>query len=203
MPTRGSYGASVSVRRQARGEERQKVILRATLALIEGSGVDAVTHRAVSSACDVPLGSVTYYYPTRAGLLGQALELWVDEEVERLSELAADLEAEQLSPREVAARWAELLSGNDPHQVSQFELYLQASRAPELRQAAAAAFAAYERVAAAALRAAGMDDRAAETAAPLFVALADGMGLRRLAATDAWPGQDQALATLFEAFRAT
>jgi DNA-binding transcriptional regulator YbjK len=193
----------VSVRRQARGEERRKVILRATLALIEASGVDAVTHRAVSGVCDVPLGSVTYYFPTRSGLLCEALELWVEEEVERLSGLAAAMESERLSTAEVGARWAELLRGNDPHQVPQFELYLQASRIPELRAAAAAAFAAYERVAVAALTAVGMDAGAAERAAPVFVALADGMGLRRLAASgDDWPGQDEALVRLFEAFRA-
>src|SRR5829696_9445993 len=133
----------MSVRRQARGEERRREILHATLALIERGGVEAVTHRAVGEAAGVPLGSVTYYFPTSDELLREALELWVAEEVERLEGLAAAIASEELSPEEGAARWGELLRGNDPHQVAQFELYLQASRRPELRSAAAAAFAAY------------------------------------------------------------
>ena len=91
-----------------------------------------------------------------------------------------------------------MLSGNDPHQIAQFDLYLQAARDPSLRSAAAEAFAAYERVAAAALRAAGLADP--ERVAALFVALADGLGLRRLAAPGAGPAADEALVELFEAF---
>ena len=189
----------MAVKRQARGEERRKLILHATLGLIERSGIEAVTHRAVGEACSVPLGSVTYYFPTRDGLLCDALELWVAEEVERLSGLAAAIEAEQLTASEGAARWGELLRGNDPHQVAQFELYLHASRTPELREAAAAAFAAYESVAAAALKAAGLPAADAERSAALFVALADGMGLRRLADPDARAAFDSALGDLFAA----
>jgi DNA-binding transcriptional regulator YbjK len=191
----------VGVKRQARGEERRRLILRATLELIERSGIDAVTHRAVGEASDVPLGSMTYYFPTRDGLLCEALELWVAEEVERLEGLTAAIEAEQLSPREGAERWGELLRGNDPHQVAQFELYLYASRTPELREAAAEAFAAYERVAAAALRTAGLGAEEAARSAALFVALADGMGMRRLAEPGARERFDGALGELFEAMR--
>ena len=184
----------MSVHRQARGEERRLQILHATLELIERSGVEAVTHRAVGEASGVPLGSVTYYFPTKDALLREALECWVDEEVARLEEVTAAIEREQLSPEEAATRWSELLRGNDPHQVAQFDLYLQAARNPELRAVASAAFAAYERVTAAALRAAGLAD---ESAAPLFVALADGLGLRRLADPGGGPAADAALVELF------
>lgn len=190
----------MGVERQARGEERRRHILRATLGLIEQSGVEAVTHRAVGEASGVPLGSVTYYFPSKDGLLREALELWVAEEVERLEALAAAIEAEHVSPQEGAARWSDLLSANDPHQVAQFELYLQAARTPELRDAVRAAFAAYERVAAAGLRAAGLE--APEQAAQLFVALADGMGLRRVADPEAAASFEAALVELFEALAA-
>src|SRR4051812_44563020 len=187
----------MSVRRQARGEERRREILHATLALIERGGVGVVTHRAVGDASGVPLGSVTYYFPTKDELLREALECWVSEEVDRLSAVAAAIEGEQLSPEERAARWGELLRGNDPHQIAQFDLYLQAARDPSLRGAVAEAFTAYERVAAAALRAAGLED--AERVAPMFVALADGLGLRRLADPGTGPAADEALVALFEA----
>lgn len=183
--------------RQARGEERRRHILRATLELIERHGVEAVTHRAVGDASGVPLGSVTYYFPSKDGLLRDALELWVDEEVDRLEHLAAAIDAERVSPEEGAARWSRLLAANDPHQVAQFELYIQAARTPELRDAVRAAFTAYERVAAAGLRAAGLDDP--ESAAALFVALADGMGLRRIADPESAAPFDAALVELFEA----
>src|SRR4051812_20555194 len=186
----------MSVRRQARGEERRQEILHATLELIERGGVEAVTHRAVGEASGVPLGSVTYYFPTKDELLREALECWVTEEVERLSSVAAAIESENLSPAEGAARWGELLRGNDPHQIAQFDLYLQAARDPSLRDAAAEAFAAYERVAAAALGALGLPG--GERVAPLFVALADGLGLRRLADPGAGPAADAALVELFE-----
>src|SRR3954451_10777054 len=145
----------MSVRRQARGEERRQEILHATLELIERGGVEAVTHRAVGEASGVPLGSVTYYFPTKDELLREALECWVSEEVERLSAVAAAIEGEQLSPEERAARWGELLRGNDPHQIAQFDLYLQAARDPSLRGAVAEAFTADERVGGAGLPAAG------------------------------------------------
>src|SRR4051812_13371512 len=179
----------MSVRRQARGEERRQEILHATLELIERGGVEAGTHRAVGEgsggplgsvtyyfptkdellrealewwgtgevgrpaavgagagggrpgpgaggdASGLPLGSVTYYFPTKDELLREALECWVTEEVERLSSVAAAIESENLSPAEGAARWGELLRGNDPHQIAQFDLYLQAARDPSLRDA--------------------------------------------------------------------
>jgi DNA-binding transcriptional regulator YbjK len=187
----------MTISRQARGEERRLHILRTTLGVIERQGVEGVTHRAVGDAAGIPLGSVTYYFPSKDGLLRDALELWVSDEVDRLEELAAAIEAEQASPRESAVRWSELLTANDPHQVPQFELYLQAARTPELRDAVRAAFGAYERVAAAALRAAGLSDP--ERAAPLFVALADGMGLRRVADPEAAAPFDAALIDLFDA----
>ena len=177
-----------------RGEERRREILHATLGLIEKGGVEAVTHRAVGEASDVPLGSVTYYFPTKDELLREALECWVSEEVGRLEAVVAAIEGEGLSPAEAAARWSELR--RDPHQVAQFDLYLAAARDPGLRSAAAEAFAAYERVAAAALRAAGLSEP--ERAASLFVALADGLGLRRLADPSGGPAADEAMVELFE-----
>lgn len=186
----------MSVQRQARGEERRRTILHATLQLIERRGIEAVTHRAVGDASDVPLGSVTYYFPTKDALLREALELWVADEVERLEQVTATIEREHLSPEEGAARWSELLRGNDPHQLAQFELYLQAARTPELRSAAAEAFAAYERVVATALRAVGLAEY--EQAASLFVALADGLGLRRLADPEAGAAADAAMVELLE-----
>ena len=59
------------------------------------------------------------------------------------------------------------------------ELYLQAYRDPGLRPAAMRCFAAYDRLAGAALRALGVSEP--DAVATLMVAIIDGLQLRRLA----------------------
>jgi DNA-binding transcriptional regulator YbjK len=175
--------------RQARGLERRERILRATLAVIAHAGVPAVTHRTVADDAGVSLGSVTYYFATKDDLLREALLLFVEEEVARLSALAAQLDAEALPLTDVADRFAALLEAQDS--VAQFELYLEAARNPALREAAGACFAAYEEVAEAALRSAGVPDP--ERHAPLVLALVDGAGLRRGAVPGSGPDLREAL----------
>jgi TetR/AcrR family transcriptional regulator, regulator of biofilm formation and stress response len=166
--------------RQARGEERRERILRATLAVIGRDGIAAVTHRRVAEEAGVPLGSLTYWFAAKDDLLREALRRFVDEEAARLHAIAEEL-GSGADPAEAAARFAAVLEEPDEpgEQRAQFELYLEAARNPALRDIAAEAFQAYEEVAVAALRAAGVED--AEEAAPLFVSLADGIGMRRQA----------------------
>jgi DNA-binding transcriptional regulator YbjK len=186
--------AESRVPQQARGEERRERILRATLTVIADSGIAAVTHRRVAEEAGVPLGSLTYWFATKDDLLREALRRFVDEEAERLREVAEALEA-GADPPTVAARFAEILeAGSGDDQVAQFELYLEAARNPALRDIAAESFRAYEDVATAALRAVGLPDPAG--AAPLFVSLADGLGLRRQAAGTAPPLDDLLVALL-------
>jgi TetR/AcrR family transcriptional regulator, regulator of biofilm formation and stress response len=160
-------------RRQARGDARAQAILAAALAVVARGGVAAASHRAVAAEAGVPPAAVTYYFGSRAELLKAALEHFVDEEVARLRELAQALQG--LDAAEVAASFATELARHEPG-LAQFELYLEAARDPGLRETAARCFAAYEEVAAAAMMAAGVEADPA-----LVVALADGIGLRRLA----------------------
>ena len=175
-------GAS-RVPQQARGEERRERILRATLGVIARDGIAAVTHRRVAAEGDVPLGSLTYWFATKDDLLREALRLFVDEETERLRRVGEGL-TDDMSPEEIANRFAEVLeSSGDTDQLAQFELYLEAARNPALREVAQQCFAAYEEISRLALRAAGVEAPGALPA--LFVALADGLGLRRMGAGDA------------------
>ena len=172
--------AESRIPQQARGEERREHILRATRRVIGHSGIAAVTHRRVAEEAGVPLGSLTYWFATKDDLLREALRRFVELEAARLRQVAAELGA-HADPAEVATRMAGVLDENaGPEQIAQFELYLEAARNPALRDIAAEAFAAYEEVAVAALRAAGVEDP--EELGALFVALADGVGLRRQAA---------------------
>jgi TetR/AcrR family transcriptional regulator, regulator of biofilm formation and stress response len=171
-------------RTQARGDARRQLILEGALALIAREGTAAASHRAVAAEAGVPPTAVTYYFGSRADLLKAALEFYVDEEAAALGALARALEG--CPPEEVAERFATALTKRDPG-LAQFELYLEARRQPALRETAARCFAAYEEVARAALTAAGLDADPA-----LVLAVADGIGLRRLAL-----GDDRDLAELF------
>ena len=188
--------------RQPRGEQRRRRILQAALAVIGSEGIGAVTHRSVAEVAQVPLGSLTYYFESKEDLLREALLLFVAEETARLRALGESLGSERLTPEEIAERFAEALVGTDPDQVAQFELYLEASRNPALREPAAACFAAYEEVCVIALRAAGVADGA--RFAPLFVGLADGLNLRRVAAPGPHDGAELAagLAALLHSLEA-
>ena len=182
--------------RQARGRARRRDILVATLALVRRGGIAAVTSRAVAREAGVPLGSLSYYFDGKDDLLEQALLLHVDEEVARLREISDTLTAdEEPDPQEAARAFMSVLREGDLATIAQFELYLEAGRNPALREAAARCFAAYEEVVATALAAAGLPD--AESAAPLFVAFADGLGLRQLAAPDSALALDEGLLRLF------
>ena len=180
--------------RQARGVERHARILRAALAVIQREGVAGVTHRTVAAEAGVPLGSLTYYFPAKDDLLREALLLFVEAEISRLGVLAAALAGRSLDPEQVATGFAALLEASDPEQVSQFELYLEAARNPALQEAAAECFAAYEKLAAAALRSAGVPDP--DKRAALIVAMADGLGMRRAAAPGTGPELRDALLAL-------
>jgi DNA-binding transcriptional regulator YbjK len=182
------------VPQQARGEERRERILRATLSVIGRSGIGAVTHRSVAEEAGVPLGSLTYWFGTKDDLLREALRRFVATEAERLRGVAERLGA-GASPADLATQYAAELEGSQgPEQIAQFELYLEAGRNPALQDIARESFRAYEEVAIAALRAAGAPDP--ERLAPLFVALADGLGLRRMAA-GATPPLDAMMLELF------
>ena len=183
--------------RQTRGEERIDEILRATLGVIRREGLGAVTHRTVSDASGVPLGSLTYYFATKQDLLRAALQLFVAEDVARLRATAVELLAAGAGGEQVVERFAAVLAAEETGGVAQFDLYLEASRDPVLRETAVESLRAYEEVAELGLRAAGVPDPAG--AARVVVATIDGLGLHRLAAGDEAP---DIAATLMRLWRA-
>ncbi len=170
--------------RQDRAEARRERILRATLEVIGEAGIAAVTHRAVAERAGVPLGSMTYYFASKDDLLRESLLLFVEEEVVRLHALSASIVGSGLTVEQIAQAFAEELASHAHAErvltVAQFELYLESARNEALQAAAARCFEAYEDVTEAALGAVGVEDPGSSTA--LFVALSDGLALRRLAA---------------------
>jgi len=177
-PTKGREAPEAIDRRRA--PETRERILRATLALLAEEGTAALSNRRIAAAADVSLGSLTYHFPSQASLLRESLLLYVGEEVERLEAIAAALRERDPSPAEVAADVEALIGrpGGGPGPLAELELHLQAARDPELQEASARCFAAYEALAASALGTLGVADPARHASA--FVALITGLGVRRL-----------------------
>jgi DNA-binding transcriptional regulator YbjK len=188
------------VARRRRGDDRVDEILRATLEVIRREGLGAVTHRTVAKASGVGLGSLTYYFTSKQDLLRAALRRFVEEDTARLRATAEQLIVAGASGPEVVERFAAQLESEATAGAAQFELYLEASRDPELRATAVESLRAYAEVAALGLRAAGVPQP--EDAAAVVVAAIDGLGLHRLAAGPDAPPAGPLLARLWRALSA-
>ena len=163
-------------RREAQRAERRGAILDATVAILTSEGIDAVTHRAVARAADVPLAATTYYFSSKDELIGEALSTLVDDEIERLDERARELGPALRSPSDAAAAVAETLCPDAAALgglLAKLELYLEAARRPGLRQTAVDWQRAFTELATSSLALAGAGDPA--RMAPLLVAAADGI----------------------------
>jgi AcrR family transcriptional regulator len=157
-------------------------MLRATLELIAGGGIAAVTNRRVAASAGVSLGSLTYHFTSQTQLLRESLLLYVEEETARRERIARDLASEKPGVEQVAEVIEQLVAipSDIPQQIAELELHLHAARDPELRAASERCFDAHEQIAAAALAALGIPD--GHRHAPTVVALMTGLAVRRLAA---------------------
>jgi AcrR family transcriptional regulator len=164
----------------ALGEARRR-LLEATLDVIGTEGIGAVTNRRVASRAGVSLGSLTYHFASQAELLRESLILQVDREVARIEAITARIGQAGVTLEDLVAEAEGLVAQTsaDPAQLAELDLHLHAARDPELRAASARCFAAYDELAAAALRALGLPD--ADARAHLVVAMLNGLALRRLA----------------------
>lgn len=156
-------------------------ILHATLRVIAAGGIAAVSNRRVASEASVALGSLTYHFPSQSDLLRDTLLLYAEEEVARLSALAAELRAVADPSAEQAAEAVQAIIARDaarPEEVAELELHLHASRDPALHDASRRCFGAYEDFAAAALEVLAVPEP--ERHARTVVALLCGLGVRRL-----------------------
>jgi AcrR family transcriptional regulator len=178
IPAKSPEAAEQVDRRRA--PQTRERILRATLALLAEEGTAALSNRRIAAAADVSLGSLTYHFPSQASLLRESLLLYVGEEVERLEAVAAALRLRDPSPEEVAADVEALIGrpSGGPGPLAELELHLQAARDPELQEASARCFAAYDTLTASALATLGVADP--DRHASAFVALITGLGVRRL-----------------------
>ena len=164
----------------ALGAARRR-LLAATLDVIGTEGIGAVTNRRVATRAGVSLGSLTYHFASQADLMREALILQVDQEVERIAAVTARIGAAGVPLEQLLAEAEGIVAATaeDPAQLAELDLHLHAARDPELREASARCFAAYDELAATALRALGLPE--ADARAHLVVAMLNGLALRRLA----------------------
>ncbi|MEV6837805.1 TetR family transcriptional regulator [Streptomyces sp. NPDC051133] len=156
-------------------------IITAVLKIIGEDGVAAVTNRRIAREAGVSLGSVTYHFETQHELLRETLLHFVREEARHFTELADQCQTEDIDIEDAASLAGQVACGSalDTAHLAPFELYLHAGRDERLREAAAEAFSAYDRLAARILTALGVPD--AQRLAATTVALVMGLQLRRLA----------------------
>jgi DNA-binding transcriptional regulator YbjK len=165
--------------------------------LVAEHGVRGVTHRAVAARAGLPLSATNYFFASIDELVLEALRVFMAEFTERLDMLAAAMAAEHLAPAEAADRLSRaLLAEPRSRIVAQFEAYLEVTRRPEPPSEVKDAIAALERLAHAALAAAGATRPA--DGARAFVAMTDGFALHRLA----WPRPRSDRTALRDAFLA-
>jgi DNA-binding transcriptional regulator YbjK len=165
-------------------QDRREQIVEATLRVIGRSGREAVTHRAVAEEAGVPLGSTTYYFDSRDDLLGQALEHVARKEADRHVELGQELRRAR-TPRQLADMLLDQLTAGIEDRdayIAEYELWLEAGRRPDLREAATSWCDAVQLAVAGAMEKLGSTDPAAD--ASLVVAAIDGLGERVLARED-------------------
>lgn len=174
----------MAVATKAATQGRREQILEAALRVIGQSGREAVTHRAVAHEAGVPLGSTTYYFDSRDDLLGQALEHVARKEVDRHRELGEELRTAK-TPRQLADMLLDQLIFEAEDRIAyiaEYELWLEAGRRPDLREAATAWCDAVQLAVAGAMEKLGSTDPGAD--ASLVVAAIDGLGERTLGRED-------------------
>jgi DNA-binding transcriptional regulator YbjK len=162
---------------------RRAEIADAAITTLAQDGMRGLTHRAVDRAAGLPEGSASYYFRTRQALL-QAT-------VERLAELDSaemlpstglpaqsghELDAFALAAASIIDNW--LTTGRE-RQLARYELALEATRRPELRDALVASGAAIRAMVASQFAAAGI--RQPGQRAANFVAFVDGLVFDQIA----------------------
>lgn len=163
--------------------DRRIKIADAAIRLIGSLGGRGLTHRAVDVAAKLPQGSTSYYCRTRADLLALALRRHAELDFNALNRLERSLRARSRVRRELAshlalvlARWMRAQSAEEL--AARFELFLAASREPELQAVVAESRARFVATLRASLEASEVPD--AERLAAALIALIEGLFVERL-----------------------
>lgn len=167
---------------RGRSRQRRQKLLDATIEIMAEQGLAAVTHRAVAAAAELPPSSTSYFFESIDELMAEAVTAAMNREVARLTELEGAVGDGPASTGRLIRSFADFIRNeHDPHTIAQFEIYLYASRKPELRGRVVAIIEATRELAQAALNASGIEN---PLAAASMLAMIDGFALHRIANPD-------------------
>lgn len=158
---------------------RRERLADAAIAVLARSGSRGLTHRAVDRAAGLPEGSTSYYFRTRASLLRAVVERLAALDAAELAQLpdAGGGVGHRLA-ESVALLVEQLTTTGRDRLLARYELSLEATRRPELREVLAENTAALRRAVAGRLRAAGASDP--HRSARELMVLLDGLLLNQL-----------------------
>jgi len=127
-------------RRQARGEQKRREVLEATLRLLARDGPRGVTHRAVAAEAGTSVRATTYYFASREELLTEALRYYAETAIARFDAIRAPMSAMTGSPLDAAADLLAATVVSDVVDdraglVAEYELVLEIGRNPQLEPA--------------------------------------------------------------------
>ncbi|MBF6439464.1 TetR/AcrR family transcriptional regulator [Nocardia cyriacigeorgica] len=112
--------------------ERRALLADTALALIDEHGLAQVTHRAIDAAADVPIGTTSNYFPTRAALYEAIARRILDLQLEAEPDSPQDeARSEDVADYLAAAGDAGTGAARNRY-LARFELSLEASRNAEL-----------------------------------------------------------------------
>jgi len=156
---------------------RRIEIADAAIATLAAAGLRGLTHRAVDREADLPEGSTSYYFRTRQALLEAVVERLVERdrtEVPTMSAATLD-DFVDLGARIVRA----LLTVERNRLLARYELHLESTRRPELRELLGTAGGQVRAMMGEALEAVGVPDP--QRRAWNFAAFLDGYMFDRVA----------------------
>lgn len=168
-------------------KDRKTMIADAAIALLGQAGAKGLTHRAVDAEAGLPAGSTSFYCRTRQDLLTLVLRRHAALDLDDLQQDASDWMAGETTPE----RFIDLLAGRvldwlSPAKrarlVARFELFLIASREPELAAILHDLRGSFLLATMEGLRRAGVS--APEIMAPGLVMAVDGMLMSQIACAD-------------------
>lgn len=114
--------------------ERHRLVADAALEVLASHGSRGLTHRAVDAAAGLPAGSTSYYYRSRAALLGACVRCLVDRDHAELDALRPLITA--TDPATLADALADLLdrwlTTDRRRHLARYELTMESVRRPEL-----------------------------------------------------------------------
>jgi DNA-binding transcriptional regulator YbjK len=126
--------ASTPRRARRHDPERKESIVTSALEVLARDGIAGITHRAIGTAADVPLGSITYHFATLDDIVYQAFETHVDNLASRFeARLASCDDADDIIDC-IAAAITDDLAAHPNELAVTYELYGDAVRKPETRR---------------------------------------------------------------------